>query len=186
MTAARGGRPRGGFAVEALRVEEAAAAFGSAASAFFFFFEAAASASATLAGVGLLCRRPATGAMGGRGATSGASTRLPPALPEALTVAAGGRTTFFAPNLFPAADAAEISDCGGVGSSPEPRMGGEGAPESCASIPGGVGDIGAGGKAGGKERRRAGRGGHGAGGFLGIGFGGVYLGVGSHFYFSDE
>lgn len=81
---------------------------------------------------------------------------------------------------------AEISDYGGVGASPVPGMIGEGAPESCASIPGGVGDIGAGGEAGGKERRRAGRGGREAAGFLGIGFGGVYLGVGSHFYSSDE
>jgi hypothetical protein len=65
-------------------------------------------------------------------------------------------------------------------------MGREGVPESCESIPGGVGDISDGGEAGGKERRRAGRSGAEAGGFLGFGFGGVYLGVGGQVYSSDE
>jgi hypothetical protein len=65
-------------------------------------------------------------------------------------------------------------------------MGGEGAPESFESIPGGVGDIGDGGEAGEKERRRAGRSGAEAGGFLRFGFRGVYLGVGGQVYSSDE
>jgi hypothetical protein len=108
---------------------------------------------------------------------------LPPALPEAFTAIPAGRTTFLAPNLFPAPTAAEISDSGGVRASPVSRMGGEGAPESCESILGGVSD---GGEAGGKERRRAGRSGAEAGGFLGFGFGGVYLGVGGQVYSSDE
>jgi hypothetical protein len=67
-----------------LRDEGVGVAFGGASAAFFLFLLVAASASAIFAGVGLLCRRLATGASGGQGATSEASTRLPPGLAGGL------------------------------------------------------------------------------------------------------
>jgi hypothetical protein len=57
-------------------------------------------------------------------------------------------------------------DCGDIGASKTPRMTVECAAESCASISGGLGDIGADEEVGGQERRRVGCDGVEAGVFL--------------------
>jgi hypothetical protein len=74
-----------------------------------------------------------------------------PALPEGFTVVLAGQTPSLAPNLFLPAVTVEMSDCGGGGASETPWMAVKGAAESCASLSGGVGDIGAGGRCAGKK-----------------------------------